>query len=191
MINLFYISRIKYLIMKSSYKLILISIAFLVSSCSTILYGKREKVSFNSYPQGAEIFINDKSTGQFTPAIINVNKNDLFREPGFKVYKFEMRKEGYFPYVEKHKVKYHFVSSSIGNAGFALSSGFVVALATPFIVAPIQGTNINNPSLALTALVATVFTIPIAFISGPIVDVNTGSVKKITKDVQADLIPIK
>ncbi len=177
--------------MRSLHIIILIAIVFSISSCSTIIYGKREKVSFDSYPQGAEIFINDKSTGQFTPAIIKVNKKELYREPGFKGYKFEMRKEGYLPYTEKYKVKYHLVSSSIGNAGFALSSGIVVAIATPFIAAPIEDKNFNSPSLALTALVATVITIPITFISGPIVDVKTGSVKKIPLDVQAVLIPVK
>ena len=177
--------------MKTISIVILIITAFSISSCSTILYGKREEVSFNSFPEGAEIFINNKSTGKYTPAIINVDKKNLIREPGFKGYKFELRKEGYLPYVEKSKRKYHLTAATIGNVGFAASSGAAAIAILPFIAASKLDKSIDDKDVAFYTVVGTVFTVPIALIVGPIIDIKTGSVKMITRNVQVDLIPLK
>ncbi|WP_114417291.1 PEGA domain-containing protein [Marinospirillum perlucidum] len=57
----------------------------LLSACATILGGSQEKVTFNSTPTGAEIYINGEYRGA-TPLTINLEK---------KVYTVEVKKEGY------------------------------------------------------------------------------------------------
>ncbi len=71
--------------MKLSYKIFLLTLLSLSSSCAWIWNSKTVDVSINSNPQGADIFIEGRNYGR-TPATINI-------EP--KNYSVTLTKEGY------------------------------------------------------------------------------------------------
>lgn len=60
--------------MKFSKLIIGFGLLFFLGSCVTIFYGKRQKISVNSQPTGAKVYINGEDTKQITPCTIKVNR---------------------------------------------------------------------------------------------------------------------
>jgi hypothetical protein len=51
-----------------------ILLTVLTSSCATVFNGSKQKVMFTSNPAGAEVFVNGKTTGKFTPCTVKVRR---------------------------------------------------------------------------------------------------------------------
>ncbi|MHB8400989.1 MAG: caspase family protein, partial [Bacteroidia bacterium] len=77
---------------------IAITIIIGTTGCATIFYGNSDKVTFNSSPPGADIYINNKNTNKQTPADINVVKEKYVKG---RAYKYELKKDGYVPFTSK------------------------------------------------------------------------------------------
>ncbi|MGE0079482.1 MAG: caspase domain-containing protein [Bacteroidales bacterium] len=72
---------------------------FTVNACATIFNTTKQKISFSSNPVGAEVFINNESTGKTTPCSINVRRKVKSGETNIKnQYIYEFRKDGFVPY---------------------------------------------------------------------------------------------
>jgi len=82
--------------------LLILTVGFFFGSCATIFNGTKQTVAFNSYPQGAEVFVNGTSSNQITPCYIDIkrkvkesryNKRNeycyIFRKDGYKEVKVQ------------------------------------------------------------------------------------------------------
>ena len=172
--------------MNQSFKLIAVALlfSFLFSSCSTMIFGRKENVKFQSFPSGAEIYINDKPTGLTTPAKIEIDKRDKLEEPGFKGMKYELRKEGYEPYIVKKKFGFHFGSFIYGNVWLASVAAIIyypIALGNSVYI--YEDDVIDNAEKgALNAFF-------IAGVSALTIDALSGTTAKLPRKINADLIP--
>ena len=71
-------------------------IGLLFNSCATIINGTTQTVGLNSYPQGAEVFVNGESAKQITPCNIEIKRK--VKESRFNKrneYNYVFRKDGY------------------------------------------------------------------------------------------------
>ena len=66
------------------------SLVLMLSGCATVFKGPNERVSLNSDPRGAEVFVNDEYVGD-TPLRLKLETK--------RGYRIEFRKEGYRPKV--------------------------------------------------------------------------------------------
>lgn len=170
-------------------RLSIIVLAFLTTSCSTVFYGRRENVRFESYPAGAEIYINDKPTGYTTPAKIELSKSKLYEEPGFKGMKYEFRKEGYEPYILKKRLGTHIGSLILGNYLFAglaaavtypiIYSDYLFGSEDPLLIQEAESIALETALIVGGAAVVTTLT----------TDIATGAVKNLPRKVKAELVP--
>ena len=75
---------------------IILFLGFLSNSCATLFLGTNQKVTLNSSPQGAYVFVNGKSTNEQTPCTIEIpkkNPKSEINDNNEVVYTF--KKEGY------------------------------------------------------------------------------------------------
>jgi len=84
--------------MKNRLSIILLVIiaGVFINSCTTIINGTKQTVSLNSYPAGASVYVNGKSTYQKTPCDIEIArklKAGKFNQRN--EYNYAFRKEGY------------------------------------------------------------------------------------------------
>lgn len=81
------------------------------SACATLFNTSQQKISFTSNPTGAEVFINNKSTGKTTPCNVWVKRKVKKGEANAKnQYIYEFRKDGFVPYAYTDKAQ---VSSKV------------------------------------------------------------------------------
>jgi hypothetical protein len=76
--------------MKRTAAALIASLALGLSGCATVFHGSHERMSVDSDPRGAEVYINDKYSGD-TPLRIKLWSGAIYR--------IEFRKEGYRPKV--------------------------------------------------------------------------------------------
>ncbi|BDX38894.1 hypothetical protein CYCD_22490 [Tenuifilaceae bacterium CYCD] len=77
-----------------------------ISACATLFNTTKQKVSFYSNPTGAEVYINNKSTGKTTPCSIRVKRKVKKSEVNAKnQYVYELRKDGFVPYAYTDKAQ--------------------------------------------------------------------------------------
>ncbi|KAB2872027.1 MAG: caspase family protein [Bacteroidales bacterium] len=87
-------------------KLALVIVALSLNACATMFNTTRQKVSFSSNPSGAEVFINNKSTGKTTPCNIWVTRKVQRGETNSKnQYIYEFKKDGFVPYTYTDNAK--------------------------------------------------------------------------------------
>ena len=87
-------------------KLALVIVALSLNACATMFNTTRQKVSFSSNPSGAEVFINNKSTGKTTPCNIWVTRKVQRGETNSKnQYIYEFKKDGFVPYAYTDNAK--------------------------------------------------------------------------------------
>lgn len=87
-------------------KLALVIVALSVNACATMFNTTRQKVSFSSNPSGAEVFINNKSTGKTTPCNIWITRKVQKGEVNSKnQYIYEFKKDGFVPYTYTDNAK--------------------------------------------------------------------------------------
>jgi hypothetical protein len=86
---------------------IIIALAFLCSSCATIIYGTRQKVEIFSIPDSCTVYLNGENTNKTTPAKLRVKrrvKPTFFNEKNQQSY--ILKKEGYYDFEIKDKAKF-------------------------------------------------------------------------------------
>lgn len=101
------------MIVKSKYRilgLLSLLVAFTISSCATIFYGKSGVVKFNSNPQGAIVYVQGQNTGKTTPCEVDMIKEAYFslrrmRKDGGILY--EIQKDNYAKDKGTIKLKLH------------------------------------------------------------------------------------
>ncbi len=97
--------------MKSFFKTIFfIGILIGLNSCATILLGTKQKVTLNSSPQGAEIYVNGNKINKRTPCEIKIkrkNKPTQFNDKNEVVYTF--KKDNYKDVEYRDKSKVHWI----------------------------------------------------------------------------------
>jgi uncharacterized protein YceK len=76
--------------MKKIVFLLVLTISLVVTGCATIVSGSKQKVSFNSTPAKASVFVNDVQLG-YTPFETKLKR-------GVKVHKVKIVLDGYKPY---------------------------------------------------------------------------------------------
>lgn len=87
-------------------KLTLVIVVLSINSCATMFNTTKQKVSFSSNPSGAEVFINNKSTGKTTPCNIWVTRKVQRGEINSKnQYIYEFKKDGFVPYTYTDNAK--------------------------------------------------------------------------------------
>lgn len=138
---------------------LLVIISVYLSSCATIFRGSMQKISFNSEPPGAEIFVNGISTGKVTPDIVNVkrkNRAGTYRNNIKHQVFYDLKKEGYFDYVTQDLGKFdmgsyiafyvNFYTLGIGHIIDATSGAFWVY--TPYVFGQLYPKKETNQSSA-------------------------------------------
>ncbi|MFH1367703.1 MAG: PEGA domain-containing protein [Elusimicrobiota bacterium] len=88
------------------------------TGCATVFKGSSQKVTVNSDPSGARVYINNFYTGD-TPLQTKLKLN--------KTYNIEIKKEGY-------EDSFMHMSSSIGAGWLTLDLIFSIVLAIPLVV---------------------------------------------------------
>ena len=90
--------------------IILFSI-FLFNSCATMFFGTNQKVSINSTPAGADVYINGIATKQQTPCEVSIKRKVKPTEHnGKNQYNYVLKKEGYQDYLLTDNAKFNYVS---------------------------------------------------------------------------------
>ncbi|HPJ45152.1 MAG TPA: caspase family protein [Tenuifilaceae bacterium] len=64
-------------------------------SCATILYGRKQRVTINSEPQGAQVYINGENTYETTPCKIKIERKQPRNSNLKREVTYELRKENY------------------------------------------------------------------------------------------------
>ena len=75
---------------------IILFLGFVFSSCATLFLGTEQKVTLNSEPQGADVYVNGNSINKQTPCDIKIpkkNPESSFNKKNEVVY--TLKKEGY------------------------------------------------------------------------------------------------
>ncbi|HNV53185.1 MAG TPA: PEGA domain-containing protein, partial [Tenuifilaceae bacterium] len=86
--------------------IILFGLALIVSACATMLNSTKQKVSLTSNPVGAEVYINNVSTGKTTPCNVWVKRKVQKGQVNSKnQYIYEFRKDGFVPYTYTDKAE--------------------------------------------------------------------------------------
>jgi hypothetical protein len=67
---------------------------FFLSSCATLIEGTRQRVTVNSDPQGADVYINGNKHYQQTPFTLDIPKKETFN--GKHSYNYLFKKDAYF-----------------------------------------------------------------------------------------------
>ncbi|MGB3184146.1 MAG: PEGA domain-containing protein [Cyclobacteriaceae bacterium] len=85
--------------MKNTITLALAVTLLLVPGCATIISGPNQKVSFDSQPTGATIYLDDKEIGQ-TPSVFTLARRGRFESerPAKKSYEVRIELDGYEAY---------------------------------------------------------------------------------------------
>ena len=97
--------------MKTFRFFLMISVACLLYSCATILYTPYQKVTINSDPQGANIFVNGVDTKKTTPSEITVKRKQLATNiNGKNELVYTLKKENYPDAVFRDKSKSNFLT---------------------------------------------------------------------------------
>jgi hypothetical protein len=96
-------------------KLIKISIGlimiFILNSCATIFFGTSQKVSINSTPSGADVYINGLATNKQTPCEVIIKRKVKATEHNNKnQYNYILKKEGYEDLLVTDNAKFNYVS---------------------------------------------------------------------------------
>jgi len=76
---------------------VLLFVSIIVSGCATIMEGKKQSVSFNSIPSGADVYLNGKHLGK-TPLNITIDKPKengqlKFSKAGYKTLEITVNKK--------------------------------------------------------------------------------------------------
>jgi hypothetical protein len=103
---------IQYLMLK---RLLILSIIlfsiFLFNSCATMFFGTSQKVSINSTPSGADVYINGLATNKQTPCEVSIKRKVKPTENnGKNQYNYVLKKEGYEDYSVTDNAKFNYVS---------------------------------------------------------------------------------
>ena len=89
----------------------MISLTLFLSSCATIVYTPYQKVTVNSDPQGANIFINGIDTKKTTPSEITVKRKQIPTNiNGKNELVYTLKKENYPDAVFRDKSKSNFLT---------------------------------------------------------------------------------
>ena len=100
-------------IMKNQYvKILSVLISFfLFNSCATLLFGTHQKVSINSTPSGADIYINGIAANKQTPNTVLIKRRVKPTEYNKKnQYNYLLTKEGYEDYIVSDNAKFRYGS---------------------------------------------------------------------------------
>jgi hypothetical protein len=90
--------------------IVLITI-FLLNSCATMFYGINQKVSINSTPSGADVYINGIATNKQTPCEVLIKRKVKATEHNNKnQYNYVLKKEGYEDHLVTDNAKFNYVS---------------------------------------------------------------------------------
>jgi len=90
--------------------IVLITI-LLLNSCATIFFGTKQKVSINSTPSGADVYINGLATNKQTPCIVSIKRKVKATEFNKKnQYNYLLTKEGYEDYLVSDNAKFRYSS---------------------------------------------------------------------------------
>ena len=83
----------------------------LLNSCATMFFGTSQKVSINSTPSGADVYINGLATNKQTPCEVSVKRKVKPAENnGKNQYNYVLKKEGYEDYLVTDNAKFNYVS---------------------------------------------------------------------------------
>lgn len=86
---------------------IVLSAIFLLNSCATIFYSTKQKVTLNSSPSGADIYVNGIATNKQTPYTISIKRKAKATEYNKKnQYTYLFMKKGYEDYLVSDKAKF-------------------------------------------------------------------------------------
>ena len=106
--------------MKKNIFLSVLVISLVVTSCATIVSGSKQKVSFNSTPAKASVFVNGVQIG-YTPFETKLKR-------GVKAHKVKIVLEGYKPYEATLTRKFN--GWYMGNIAFGGLIGMIVDIST-------------------------------------------------------------
>lgn len=106
--------------MKKIVFLSVLTISLVVTSCATIVSGSKQKVSFNSTPAKASVFVNDVQLG-YTPFEAKLKR-------GVKVHKVKIVLDGYKPYEATLTRKFN--GWYMGNIAIGGLIGMIVDIST-------------------------------------------------------------
>ncbi len=82
--------------MKKLYALLLITTVVLLYSCATMISGSTQKISFESTPAGADIYVNGEFTGKTTPAELHLKRKvKRGAENDRNQYVYNFKRDGY------------------------------------------------------------------------------------------------
>ena len=83
----------------------------LLNSCATMFFGTSQKVSINSTPSGANVYINGLTTNKQTPCEVSIKRKAKPTENnGKNQYNYVLKKEGYEDYSVTDNAKFNYVS---------------------------------------------------------------------------------
>ena len=83
----------------------------LLNSCATMFFGTSQKVSINSTPSGADVYINGLTTNKQTPCEVSIKRKAKPTENnGKNQYNYVLKKEGYEDYSVTDNAKFNYVS---------------------------------------------------------------------------------
>jgi hypothetical protein len=83
----------------------------LLNSCATMFFGTSQKVSINSTPSGANVYINGLTTNKQTPCEVSIKRKVKPTENnGKNQYNYVLKKEGYEDYSVTDNAKFNYVS---------------------------------------------------------------------------------
>lgn len=86
------------------YTAIILFALLMLPACATLINTPKQKISFNSSPTGAEVYVNNKNTGKKTPCNIRLKRKVRKGEVNDKnQYVYEFRKDGFVPYTHTDK----------------------------------------------------------------------------------------
>jgi hypothetical protein len=146
-------------------------LTLLSSSCATIFNGSKQRVMFTSNPAGAEVFVNGKTTGKFTPCTVNVRRK-VKAGPNNRQNEqyYVLKKEGYHDYEIKD---WRGISSgaTIGNS-----------------IATLLGASFIAVGVGDTALTSTGFMLGLPMVASFPIDFMTGAIYTYDKQINANLV---
>jgi hypothetical protein len=102
---------------------------FILSSCGTIFWGSKKRIYFNTYPSGADVYVNHQPMNCVTPCSLLLDRKGF--HPNRKTYRITYKKEGF----EDGETDIH---RNINWAPLVLNcclGGYFSALSIPFDIA--------------------------------------------------------
>lgn len=105
--------------------LLILTLAFGLSNCASIIHGSKQEVTFTSQPSGATVYIDDHKIGETPRAITLSRKGRIEGEPSTKKsYKVKIEMAGFMPY--EIFIKREMDSWVVGNIIFGGLIGLIV-----------------------------------------------------------------